>query len=365
MSIKPHKDLRIIIGGGGTGGHLFPALAIGQYLRDHFGAEVLFAGALGKMEMTRVPELGFEIVGLDIRGFNRSNMLKNLALPFKILKAVRKAGRMIRDFRPLVVVGVGGYSSGPVLYAAQQQKIPTLIQEQNSFPGITNKMLGKKAATICAGFEGLEKYFDQRKIVVTGNPVRQSIADNKGKPDAFHDEVNVLVMGGSLGSRTLNESIIGNLEKLRSAKLKLTWQTGNYYWKEMQERTKGMLNGSIAMMPFIDNMDEVYQKSDIVVSRAGALSISELSLLGKPTILVPSPNVAEDHQTKNARSLEMKNAAILITDAEAREKLADAIIALANDKNKRSELKQNIAKLGKPDATKRIAEEIMRLAKGI
>ena len=369
---------RIIISGGGTGGHIFPAVAIANTLKAKLAddVEILFVGAEGKMEMEKVPQSGYKIVGLPVAGIQRglkiSSIVKNLSLPFKVLNSLLKAKKVIKEFKPDVVVGVGGYASGPVLYAAQSAGVPTLIQEQNSFAGITNKILAKSAKKICVAYEGMGKFFPQHKILFTGNPVRSDVADAGMMKLAamFHfklsaEKKTILVIGGSLGARTINESVAGGLDKIKEAGYQLIWQTGKTFFPKAEELTSPKFKsngwGEAKAFEFIKEMHLAYGAADVVISRAGALSISELCLVGKPVVLVPSPNVAEDHQTQNALALVNKGAAILVKDAEARETLIDQVLQLLADEKKQEQLKENIVKLGRKDAADKIAEEVIKL----
>lgn len=365
--------MRIIISGGGTGGHIFPAIAIANALREmDRNTEILFVGAKGRMEMEKVPAAGYKIEGLWISGLQRRLTLDNLSFPFKVISSLIKSRKILKTFRPDAAVGTGGYASGPLLRAAAGMGIPTLIQEQNSFPGITNKLLGKKVKRICVAYDGMEKYFPKEKIMITGNPVRQDILENpdpKGREQKRQEALKffalnsekktLLVVGGSLGARTINESIEGSLELLAKNNIQIIWQTGKSY-------TYSFPNGGSKVGAwvgaFITKMDLAYACADIVVSRAGAIALSELAIVKKPCILVPSPNVAEDHQTKNANALVKHNAAILVKDSEAREKLGREIIALMNDEVKKKNLGENISKLAYPDAAVKIAKEVMKLA---
>ena len=364
------NPLRVIISGGGTGGHIFPAIAIADALKEKYNKiEILFVGALGRMEMEKVPAAGYKIVGLDIRGFQRRLTLSHFVTLFKAILSLRKAKQIIKEFNPDVVVGVGGYASGPVLRKAAAFGIPTLIQEQNSYPGITNRILARRVNKICVAYERMEKYFPKDKIRITGNPVRQDVANLEGKKqialEFFGLDANkktVLVIGGSLGARTINESILKSLEELVANNIKLVWQTGQAFYKKAQQAVKN-LEGKIKVVDFITKMDYSYAVADVVVSRAGAISISELCLVKKPSILIPSPNVAEDHQTKNAMMLVNHTAAILIKDAEAKEKLCTTLLDLMKDESKRNKLGNNIAQLGIKNSADLIAEEIFSLVK--
>ncbi len=361
---------RILISGGGTGGHIYPAIAIAQELRKEYpDCAIKFVGATGRMEMEKVPQNGFEIEGVWISGLHRKNIWKNALLPFKLLSSLTKVRSIIRKFQPDVVVGVGGYVSGPLLFMAGIQGVPTLIQEQNSYPGITNKRLGRRAKRICVAYPGLEKFFDRDKLVLTGNPVRDfSHIDTISKAEAasaFHLKENVptlLVTGGSLGARTINESIQASLENLLEHNIQIIWQTGSYYYESIRKDIADKYANTLVIRPFIDRMDLAYRLADVVVSRAGAISISELALAGKPVILVPSPNVSEDHQNKNAAVLADQRAAIVIHDAEAREKLSEAILMLISDLSTKDILSSNIRKFASPAAAKRIVSEITQIS---
>lgn len=362
---------RVIISGGGTGGHIFPAIAIANALKKiDPETEILFVGANGRMEMEKVPAAGYKIIGLDIQGFQRGSLLKNILLPFKLLSSVLKAREIIKDFKPDVAIGVGGYASGPLLYAASQMKVPYLIQEQNSFAGITNKWLGKNASVICVAFEGMDKFFPKEKIMVTGNPIRKEAVDIENKRFAAAELLSIsphkktiLLTGGSLGSGTLNKSVLAGLDKIIAADVQLIWQTGKYYFKSVTEQLAGKEYENIKVLEFLHRMDLAYAACDLVISRAGAGTIAELCAVKKPVILVPSPNVAEDHQTKNAMALVEKGAAILIGDDVAELELFDIALLLIEDKNKCKELADNIGKMELPDADKIIAEEVLKLAK--
>jgi UDP-N-acetylglucosamine--N-acetylmuramyl-(pentapeptide) pyrophosphoryl-undecaprenol N-acetylglucosamine transferase len=364
------KPVRVIISGGGTGGHVFPAISIARALRKmEPGTEILFVGAEGKLEMEKVPAAGFEIKGLPVAGFHRRLTMKNLQVLVQLLKSLDLAKRIIREFKPDVVVGVGGYASGPVLRKAGKMGIPTLIQEQNSYAGVTNRLLAKRARVICVAYDGMEKYFPAAKIIKTGNPVRQSF-DNL---DYLREEALayfglkqnspvILVLGGSLGAGTLNRNLSENKEKMIRSGYQWIWQAGNNYYKGINEIITGDEQKVIAVRSFIERMDYAFAAADIIVSRAGAGTISELCLAGKPVILVPSPNVAEDHQTRNAMALSQRNAAVLITDSQALKSLADEAIKLVSDKNRRTELATNIVKMADRDADLRIAREVLKLA---
>lgn len=362
---------KIIISGGGTGGHIFPAIAIANALRElEPQIEILFVGAEGKMEMEKVPQAGYKIVGLPVAGLQRKLTLSNFSFPFKLLKSLGKASDIIKEFKPDACVGVGGYASGPTLYKAGSNGIPYLIQEQNSYAGLTNKLLSKKASKICTAYEGMQKFFPSEKITLTGNPVRKDILDLSGKKATalqhFGLDPNkpvLLVIGGSLGARTLNNAMKADLQKLVDAGVSVLWQTGKFYFEEMKTAAEGFSSKGIFVRDFIREMDLAYAAADVVISRAGALSISELCLVKKPAILVPSPNVTDDHQTKNAQALSSKTAAILVSDAQAQETLIDSAIDLLKNKTKQEVLSTNIASLGKPDAATEIARQVLALCK--
>jgi UDP-N-acetylglucosamine--N-acetylmuramyl-(pentapeptide) pyrophosphoryl-undecaprenol N-acetylglucosamine transferase len=363
------KINKVIISGGGTGGHIFPAVAIANEIkRRNPEVDILFVGALGKMEMEKVPQAGYKIIGLPIAGFQRKFTFSNFLLPFKIIKSLMMASKIINDFKPQVVIGVGGYASGPTLRAAISKGIPTLVQEQNSFPGKTNKILAGKVNTICTAYEGLEKFFPKEKIVLTGNPVRSEMVQIDGKrEEAFSffgldvAKKTILIVGGSLGARTLNESLIAHLDKFENSDTQVLWQCGKFYYPQLKENEAIKTNKAIHLNEFIFRMDLAYAVADVIISRAGAISVSELCLIDKATILVPSPNVAEDHQTKNAMALVNRSAAILIKDAVAREQLIPAALDLLNDNAKQEELIQNIKQLGLPKATEDIVNEIEKI----
>ncbi len=366
-----NENLRIIISGGGTGGHIFPAISIANAIKHvHPEADILFVGAEGRMEMQRVPAAGYEIVGLPISGFDRKNLLKNISVLYKLAKSQWKAYRIIKKFRPQVAVGVGGYASGPTLKMAGMMGIPTLLQEQNSYAGVTNKLLAKKAQKICVAYEGMNKFFDESKIILTGNPVRQDLLDaGINKQDAIAsfgldpEKKTILILGGSLGARTINQSVIANLDMIRNSGIQFIWQTGKIYIDQARESVSEF--GDLPMLhvtDFISNMEKAYAAADLVISRAGAGSISEFCLLGKPVILVPSPNVAEDHQTKNAMALVNKEAALYIKDAEATTRLIPTAIDTVQNNELLNNLSFNIARLALPDSAAIIAEEVCKLA---
>lgn len=359
----PLPELKVIISGGGTGGHVFPAIAIADAIRERIpGANILFVGAEGRMEMEKVPAAGYPIKGLWISGLQRSLSLKNLSFPFKVIHSTIKARSIIKNFKPNVVIGVGGYASGPTLRAAASLNIPIILQEQNSYAGITNKLLAKKADFICVAYTGMEKFFPKEKIIITGNPVRKDImapAVAREKALEFFSldpsKPVILSVGGSLGAGTLNRSITAGLAKLEEAGVQLIWQTGKFYAETAVSEVERSGVKNIKPMAFINRMDLAYAAADAVISRAGAIAISELCLRSKPCILVPSPNVAEDHQTHNAMALVSKDAAIMVTDSSAFEKLVDTAIGLAKNKELQLRLSENIAKLGYPHAASEIA----------
>jgi len=366
------KELRVIISGGGTGGHIFPAVSIANAIKAlQPEAKILFVGALGRMEMQRVPAAGYEIKGLPICGFDRKNLFNNVKVLFKIWKSQRMAKQIIKEFRPQVAVGVGGYASGPTLNKAAAMGIPCLIQEQNSYAGVTNKLLAKKAEKICVAYEGMERFFPAEKIILTGNPVRQALLDTTiSREDAIKAQgldpakKTILLVGGSLGARTINESVLQHLDLVRSSDVQFIWQTGKYYSAEIAKRLEGMDIPNLKVTDFITDMGAAYKAADLVISRAGASSISEFCLIGKPVILVPSPNVAEDHQTKNALALSTKDAAIYVKDSEAPSTLLELAVKTVNDDAKLKSLSEHILKLALPDSAKIIANEVIRLAKG-
>lgn len=362
---------KVIISGGGTGGHIFPAIAIAnQIKKENPDAEILFIGAEGKMEMEKVPAAGYEIVGLWISGFQRRFTWKNFVLPFKIIASLWKARKIIKKFKPQAVIGVGGYASGPTVRIASKMGIPTIVQEQNSFPGKTNKILSKTVTKICVAYENLERFFPKEKIVFTGNPVRRSVVDIEGIRKSSLSEYGlssekktVLVVGGSLGAKTLNESLVTKIQILQENNIQLIWQCGKYQHEEMVELTKNMDMTGVVLEPFITEMQKAYAAADIIVSRAGAIAVSELCIIGKPLILVPSPNVAEDHQTKNAMALVNDAAAILITDKESRVKLVPKILDLVSKEEEQKTLSENIKKKGILNADERIVDVIKQISK--
>ena len=355
--------MRYLISGGGTGGHIFPAVSIANALKElDPEAEILFVGALGRMEMERVPQAGYEIVGLPVRGFDRKKPWKNVSVLIDLSKSIRQVKKIIRDFKPNVGVGVGGYASGAAMWAAAKMGIPILLQEQNGFAGVTNKILKDKAAKICVAYEGMEKFFPADKIILTGNPVRQNLLDGRKSED--DGRKTLLIIGGSLGARTINEAVIAGLKELMNVGIKVVWQTGKVYYEKCKAAWEAAGSpANIECLDFLSDMPDRYANADLVISRAGASSISEICLLGKPAILVPSPNVAEDHQTHNAMALVNKDAAVLVRDAEAAEKLIATALELLNDPKRLKTLQTNVLKLAQKDSAKRIAEEVIALAK--
>ena len=364
------KELRIIISGGGTGGHIFPAVSIANAIIElRPDAEILFVGAEGRMEMQRVPDAGYRIIGLPIAGFDRKRLWKNVSVLIKLMRSQWKARKVIKDFRPQVAVGVGGYASGPTLKTAGMMGVPTLIQEQNSYAGVTNKLLAQKAKVICVAYDGMEKFFPADKIIMTGNPVRQNLTkDMPSKEEALRSfnlqpgKKTILIVGGSLGARTINNTLTAGLATIKeNTDVQFIWQTGKYYYPQVKEAVKAA--GALPNLYVTDFIkDMAAAAADLVISRAGAGSISEFCLLHKPVILVPSPNVAEDHQTKNALALVNKQAAIYVKDSEAETTLMDVALSTVNDEQKLKELTENIAKLALPDSARIIAQEVIKLA---
>lgn len=365
------ESFRVIISGGGTGGHIFPAVSIANAIKEQYpDAEILFVGAEGRMEMQRVPAAGYDIIGLPVAGFDRKHLLRNIGVLAKLLRSQIKARKIVKSFKPDVAVGVGGYASGPTLKVAGMMGIPTLIQEQNSYAGVTNKLLAKQAAKICVAYEGMERFFDKDKIILTGNPVRQGLLNHTiSREEAIRsfrldpDKKTILIVGGSLGARTINNCVMQGLEKIKDSGVQFIWQTGKIYIDEA--RATVAQAGELPMLyttDFISDMATAYSAADLVISRAGAGSISEFCLLAKPVILVPSPNVAEDHQTKNALALVNKDAALYVKDAEAGEKLLDTAIATVRQPGKLKDLSMNIAKLALKDSATVIATEVCKLA---
>ena len=365
------ENLKIIISGGGTGGHIFPAVSIANAIKElQPNTEILFVGAEGRMEMHRVPAAGYPIKGLPVAGFDRKNLLKNIPVLIKLFKSQRLARKIVKDFRPHAAVGVGGYASGPTLKVAGSMGIPTLLQEQNSYAGVTNKLLAKQAKKICVAYEGMERFFDKSKIILTGNPVRQGLLNHSiQREEAISSfgldpqKKTVLILGGSLGARTINQCLMANLDKVKSSGVQFIWQTGKIYIEEARKAVAQA--GELPMLhvtDFISDMATAYSAADLVISRAGAGSISEFCLLQKPVILVPSPNVAEDHQTKNALALVNKNAALYVKDAEAKDLLLDKAIEAVNQPELLKNLSKNIAELAFTDSANVIAKEVIKLA---
>lgn len=366
------EKLNILVSGGGTGGHIFPALSIAGEIKNRFpNANILFVGAQGRMEMEKVPAAGYEIIGLPVFGFDRKNMLKNVKVVYFLLKSMLMAKKILRDFKPQIAIGVGGYASGPMLKAAQKAGIPTLLQEQNSYAGVTNKLLAKKAESICVAYEDMQRFFPAEKITLTGNPVRQNLlqctATQAEAVKSFGLDANkktILIIGGSLGARTINNSIKAGLKEIGEAsEVQVIWQTGKFYDAECAKSLSESGVTNVVQMPFIANMDMAYRAADLVVSRAGASSISELQLLSKPSILVPSPNVAEDHQTKNALALVKRGAAVMIADADAGEKLVCEMIKVVADKAKLASLSTNVGAMALHDAAKKIVDKVVEIIK--
>lgn len=363
------KKLKAIISGGGTGGHIYPAIAIAKALQKRLPeTEVLFVGANGRMEMEKIPQAGYKIEGLNIAGIQRGSILKNITLPGKLFQSLRRANSILNSFKPDVAIGVGGYASGPLLFAAGLKGIPTVIQEQNSYAGITNKLLARTAKVICTAYKGMEKVFPAHKVIMTGNPIREEIinmqADHAAAYKYFGLDENkktLLIIGGSLGARTLNESVEAAKDLIKSSNIQVLWQTGKIYFEKCEQVAADIEN--LKPRQFIDRMDYAYMVADVIISRAGALSISELQIVGKPLILVPSPNVSEDHQTHNAKALVDSDAAIMIFDSNAKEKLIRESIALMNDEHRKEILSLNIKKMGIPDAADRIVDEILKAVK--
>lgn len=356
---------RIIVSGGGTGGHIFPALSIADELKGRLDADILFVGAEDRMEMTRVPEAGYPIIGLPVAGFFRKKIWKNFGVLLKLFKSLGKSRKIIRDFKPDIVIGVGGYASGPTLKAAQRAGVPTVIQEQNSYAGVTNKLLGKKAKKICVAYDKMDRFFPSDSIVKTGNPIRSSLLNNNlSKEEARKilglepDKPTLLVVGGSLGALTINESMEKGIRKLVEKGIQVIWQTGKYFGERGPKAADGL--SGVVVTTFISDMGNAYKAADLVVSRAGAGSISELQALGKPAILVPSPNVAEDHQTFNARALSDIGAAVFVSDAEARERLVDRAIETISSSETLQEITDKVTTMGICDSASRIADEVCR-----
>jgi UDP-N-acetylglucosamine--N-acetylmuramyl-(pentapeptide) pyrophosphoryl-undecaprenol N-acetylglucosamine transferase len=367
--LKPER--KVIISGGGTGGHIFPAIAIANALKSIDPAiEILFVGAEGRMEMEKVPAAGYAIEGLNITGFQRSLKLSNLAFPFRVISSLMKAGKIINRFRPDVAVGVGGYASGPLLFMATRKGVPGLIQEQNSYPGITNKMLASKVEKICVAYENMQQFFPASKIILTGNPVREEMVKIEGKrKDAAtffglnSESKTILVVGGSQGARSINHAIKAHLKEISEAGVQLIWQCGKIFFEEAKQAVAAMGNDKIKVFDFITRMDYAYAMADVIISRAGASTVSELCIIGKPAVLVPLPTAAEDHQTKNCKALVEKNAALLIADKNAMEQLVKTTLDLIQDESKQQQLSKNIAGMALTNSAKVIAEQVLGLIK--
>ena len=371
QKIEIMKKLKVIISGGGTGGHIFPAISIAKSLEKKVKfIELLFVGSKNRMEMQKIPEHGYTIKGLWISGFQRSFSLRNLLFPIKLISSLIKSRNIIRDFKPDLVIGTGGFASGPLLYVASKRGIPSVIQEQNSYPGITNRILGRHVNKVCVAYDNMERFFHKKKLILAGNPIRESIINFKDKTyygkklfNVDNNKITVLVIGGSLGSKTINESISQNLNLFKKHNLNLIWQTGTSFVNESNEFTQSLNVGGISSHVFIKEMDLAYAAADIIVSRAGAIAISELCFVGKPIILVPSPNVAENHQTKNAQSLVNKNSALMVKDVNSKRKLVEVLISLSKNKKLQKELISNIKKLAVTDAADQIADISLGLLK--
>jgi UDP-N-acetylglucosamine--N-acetylmuramyl-(pentapeptide) pyrophosphoryl-undecaprenol N-acetylglucosamine transferase len=363
------KTYKFIISGGGTGGHIFPAISIADGLKERYpDCQILFVGAEHKMEMEKVPAAGYAIEGLPVAGFHRGEIWRNLSFPFKLLRSMMKARKIVTSFRPDCVIGVGGYASGPVLRVATNKGLPTVIQEQNSFAGVTNKILARKVDKICVAYDKMERFFPAEKIVFTGNPIRSNLVEGqKNVREAAEffrvDESKpvLLIVGGSLGARSINDSLLARFDALKDSGIQVIWQTGKFYYKSISEKMEGKIPGHIHLMEFIPRMDLAYAVADLVISRAGAGTISELCLVGKPSILVPSPNVAEDHQTRNAMALVEKDAAVLVNDSEAKETLVPEALKLIADKPELEKLAVNSTKMALPNATRDIVGVIAEL----
>jgi UDP-N-acetylglucosamine--N-acetylmuramyl-(pentapeptide) pyrophosphoryl-undecaprenol N-acetylglucosamine transferase len=365
------KMNRVILSGGGTGGHIFPALSIANEIRKRYpDSEILFVGALGRMEMEKIPAAGYKIVGLPVMGFPRKPSVKIFTFFRRLLQSAAIANRIVKDFKPEIAIGVGGYASGPILRAAAKRKIPTLIQEQNSYAGITNKILSRRVNSICVAYDRMDRYFPSKKIIFSGNPVRENLMTTlQNKKEAIEyfglngDERVVLIVGGSLGARSINKAVLKNIDTIAKSGVQVIWQTGAIYFERVQEEIKNNKPGNLHVHQFLSRMDFAYSVADVVISRAGAGTISELCLVGKPAILVPSPNVAEDHQTKNAMALVDKDAAVMLTDAEIDQKLFKVAFDLVNNTELCQIMATNIKTLAKPEATKTIVDEAEKLIK--
>ena len=361
-----NKKLKVILSGGGTGGHIYPAVAIAQEIKARFpDTEFLFIGANGKMEMEKVPQAGFAIQGLDMAGFNRSNMLSNLSLPFKLISSLRRAKKIIKDFQPDFIVGTGGYASGPALYAASNLGIPTFIQEQNAFPGVTNKILSKKAKAVFTAYPNLDSFFPSTKTVYTGNPIRGSIVSGKTSPQeakakiGLDDKFTILSIGGSLGSQTINNAWLAHAKSLLQKDIQIIWQTGKLEFKKIMEETEPYTTRNLRVVEFINNMDLAYSAADVIVSRAGAIAISELSVAQKPVLLVPYPFAAEDHQTKNALNLVEKGAAKMVRDSEMEQLFLPKLLEIVENEAVRQTMSQQLEQFAKPNATQTIVDQIL------
>lgn len=362
------KKIKVLVSGGGTGGHIFPAISIANAIKNKCpNADILFVGAENRMEMEKVPAAGYPIIGLPVSGFDRKHLLKNIKVLFRLFKSIRLADKTVKSFSPDIAVGVGGYASGPTLWAAARRGIPTLIQEQNSYAGVTNKLLASKAKAICVAYENMERFFPKDQIILTGNPVRQELQnDTISREEAIRffnldpSKKTILVIGGSLGARTINNSIAAGIEKIPQ-NIQLIWQSGKGYDTQAQKALEEKKSENIKQLPFISRMDMAYKAADLVISRAGASSISELCLLGKPVILIPSPNVAEDHQTKNAQALSTKNAALMIRDCDAQNLLIDTALKTVQDETSLKNMSDNISKMAQRDSATRIADIIFEL----
>lgn len=362
------KKIKVLVSGGGTGGHIFPAISIANAIKNKCpNADILFVGAENRMEMEKVPAAGYPIIGLPVSGFDRKHLLKNIKVLFRLFKSIRLADKTVKSFSPDIAVGVGGYASGPTLWAAARKGIPTLIQEQNSYAGVTNKLLASKAKAICVAYENMDRFFPKDRIILTGNPVRQELQnDTISREEAIRffnldpSKKTILVIGGSLGARTINNSIAAGIEKIPQ-NIQLIWQSGKGYDTQAQKALEEKKPENIKQMPFISRMDMAYKAADLVISRAGASSISELCLLGKPVILIPSPNVAEDHQTKNAQALSTKNAALMIRDCDAQNLLIDTALKTVQDETSLKNMSDNISKMAQRDSATRIADIIFEL----
>ena len=362
------KKIKVLVSGGGTGGHIFPAISIANAIKNKCpNADILFVGAENRMEMEKVPAAGYPIIGLPVSGFDRKHLLKNIKVLFRLFKSIRLADKTVKSFSPDIAVGVGGYASGPTLWAAARRGIPTLIQEQNSYAGVTNKLLASKAKAICVAYENMDRFFPKDRIILTGNPVRQELqSDTINREEAIRffnldpSKKTILVIGGSLGARTINNSIAAGIEKIPQ-NIQLIWQSGKGYDTQAQKALEEKKPENIKQLPFISRMDMAYKAADLVISRAGASSISELCLLGKPVILIPSPNVAEDHQTKNAQALSTKNAALMIRDCDAQNLLIDTALKTVQDETSLKNMSDNISKMAQRDSATRIADIIFEL----